>query len=307
MPAAAAKPATSKYFCPMCPGIESDVPGDCPQCGMALELNPRSIGNEEDSDAELQSITHRLLMSLVLTIPVFVFAMSHMLPTWGHGTWASSETSRWIQFLLSTPVVLWAGWPFFQRGWRSLRQRRLNMFTLVSLGVGAAYFFSAAAMLFPLVKRRSRTAEHIRHSGGLTVRGVTLARAAKGGPAAFVLRPQPMGDPCHPAPGIALRILAPVAFAGAPIGRPRQRQNVVIEIPGPLAVSIGRGGKGKGSGGAAKAQDDEGPQITRFVDLTKDFLNDDGTIKTELYTSDKIHLSPAGYAAYARRLRPLLP
>ena len=149
MPAAAVKPPASKYFCPMCPGIESDVPGDCPQCGMALELNPRSIGKEEDSDAELQSITRRLLLSVVLTIPVFVFAMSHMLPTWGHGTWASSETSRWIQFLLSTPVVLWAGWPFFQRGWRSLRQRRLNMFTLVSLGVGAAYFFSAAAMLFP--------------------------------------------------------------------------------------------------------------------------------------------------------------
>ena len=149
MPAAAAKPATSKYFCPMCPGMESDAPGDCPQCGMALELNPRSIGNEEDSDAEIQSITRRLLLSVVLTTPVFVLAMSHMIPGWGHGTWASSETSRWIQFLLSTPVVLWAGWPFFQRGWRSLRQRRLNMFTLVSLGVGAAYFFSAAAMLFP--------------------------------------------------------------------------------------------------------------------------------------------------------------
>ena len=133
----------------MCPGIESDVPGDCPQCGMALELNPRSIGKEEDSDAELQSITRRLLLSVVLTIPVFVLAMSHMIPGWGHGAWVSGEIARWIQFLLSTPVVLWAGWPFFQRGWRSLRQRRLNMFTLVSLGVGAAYFFSAAAMLFP--------------------------------------------------------------------------------------------------------------------------------------------------------------
>ena len=149
MPASAAKPATSKYFCPMCPGIENDVPGDCPQCGMALELNPRSIGNEEDSDAEIQSITRRLLLSVVLTIPVFVLAMSHMIPGWGHGAWVSGEIARWIQFLLSTPVVLWAGWPFFQRGCRSLRQRRLNMFTLVSLGVGAAYFFSAAAMLFP--------------------------------------------------------------------------------------------------------------------------------------------------------------
>jgi Cu+-exporting ATPase len=149
MPAAAVKPPASKYFCPMCPGIESDVPGDCPQCGMALELNPRSIGKEEDNDAELQSITRRLLLSVVLTIPVFVLAMSHMIPGWGHGAWVSGEIARWIQFLLSTPVVLWAGWPFFQRGWRSLRQRRLNMFTLVSLGVGAAYFFSAAAMLFP--------------------------------------------------------------------------------------------------------------------------------------------------------------
>lgn len=133
----------------MCPGIESDAPGDCPQCGMALELNPRSIGNEGESDSELQSITRRLLLSVVLTIPVFVLAMSHMMPEWRHESWASGETSRWIQFLISTPVVLWAGWPFFQRGWRSLRQRRLNMFTLVSLGVGTAYFFSAAAMLFP--------------------------------------------------------------------------------------------------------------------------------------------------------------
>ena len=133
----------------MCSGVERDVPGDCPKCGMALELNPRWIGKTEERDTELQSITRRLLLSVALTIPVFVFAMSHMLPTWGKGLWASGETSRWIQFLLSTPVVFWAGWPFFQRGWRSLRQRRLNMFTLVSLGVGAAYFFSAAAMLFP--------------------------------------------------------------------------------------------------------------------------------------------------------------
>jgi Cu+-exporting ATPase len=133
----------------MCPGIESDAPGDCPQCGMALELNPRSIGNEEESDAEIHSITRRLLLSVVLTIPVFVLAMSHMIPGLGRSGWASGEMARWIQFLLSTPVVLWAGWPFFQRGWRSLRQRRLNMFTLVSLGVGAAYFFSAATMFFP--------------------------------------------------------------------------------------------------------------------------------------------------------------
>lgn len=133
----------------MCPGIESDVPGDCPQCGMALELNPRAIANEVESDSERQSITRSLLLSVVLTIPVFVLAMSHMMPEWGRISWASSEMARWAQFLLSTPVVLWCGLTFFQRGWRSLRQRRWNMFTLISLGVGAAYFFSATAMLFP--------------------------------------------------------------------------------------------------------------------------------------------------------------
>jgi len=133
----------------MCSGVERDVPGDCPQCGMDLELNPRWIGRAEERDTELQSITRRLFLGLVFTIPVFILAMSHMIPVWGRNAWASGELGRWAQFLLATPVVLWSGSPFFQRGWRSLRQRRWNMFTLISLGVGAAYFFSAAAMLFP--------------------------------------------------------------------------------------------------------------------------------------------------------------
>ncbi len=148
-PAATTKPPTAKYFCPMCPGVESNVPGDCPQCGMALELNPRWVGSEEESDTELHSITRRLLLGLVLTMPIFVLAMSHMIPAWGRGEWASGDMARWIQFLLATPVVIWSGSPFFQRGWRSLRNGRGNMFTLISLGVGSAYFFSTAAMLFP--------------------------------------------------------------------------------------------------------------------------------------------------------------
>ena len=82
-----------------------------------------------------------------LALPVFLLAMGHVLP--GPPHWVQSDWSRWVQFILSTPVVLWAGWPFFQRGWQSIVHRSLNMFTLIALGVGAAYFYSAVVMLLP--------------------------------------------------------------------------------------------------------------------------------------------------------------
>ena len=183
---AAVKPsAVAKYFCPMCPGVESDQPGDCPKCGMALERNPAwqppkktiytcpmhpeveqdhpgncpkcgmalepktvNAGTGED-DSELRDITSRFWIGTVLTLPVFVVAMAHLIPAWSHAEWITGEVSRWGQFILSTPVVLWAGWPFFVRGWRSLVNRSLNMFTLIALGIGAAYAFSAVAMFFP--------------------------------------------------------------------------------------------------------------------------------------------------------------
>jgi Cu+-exporting ATPase len=142
--------ATAKYFCPMCPGVESDKPGDCPVCGMALERNPAWRGEEtddEDDNAELRDMTRRFRISTALTLPVFLLAMAHLVPSWS--SWADGDASRWTQFVLSIPVVGWAAWPFFRRGWRSLLTGNLNMFTLIAIGVGAAFMFSAVAMLAP--------------------------------------------------------------------------------------------------------------------------------------------------------------
>ena len=134
------------YTCPMHPEIERDRPGNCPICGMALE--PKSpVGGGEEDNAELSDMTRRFWIGLVLTIPVLVLTMAHVVPRVPE--WIAGEGSRWIQFIFSTPVVLWAGWPFFQRGWQSVRNRALNMFTLIAMGVGVAYFYSAVVMLAP--------------------------------------------------------------------------------------------------------------------------------------------------------------
>ena len=173
----------SKYFCPMCEGVESDTMGTCPKCGMALEFNPtyrppaKTIytcpmhpqirqdhpGNcpicgmaleptnvgvvAEEENPELRNMTRRFWIGAVLSAPVFILAMWHILPS--APQWLEGDLSRWAQFILSTPVVLWCGWPFFQRGWQSVLNRSLNMFTLIAIGVGAAYFYSAVVMLLP--------------------------------------------------------------------------------------------------------------------------------------------------------------
>ncbi|MFZ4682552.1 MAG: copper-transporting P-type ATPase [Terrimicrobiaceae bacterium] len=169
-----------EWFCPMCPGVESNKPGACPKCGMALERNPAFKKNtgtvftcpmhpevrqdhpgtcpkcgmaleaakpavEEDS-SELRDMMRRLIIGAALAVPVFLLAMAAHVPALNA---VPQAVSLWIQAILSTPVVLWAGWPFFQRGWTSLLNRHLNMFTLIALGVGAAYFFSVAVFLFP--------------------------------------------------------------------------------------------------------------------------------------------------------------
>ena len=138
--------ANAIYTCPMHPQIERDAPGDCPICGMALELKAPTAESEED-DSELRDLTRRLWVGAALTLPVFLLAMAHMVPGVPH--WTMGGTSRWIQFALATPVVLWAGEPFFRRGWRSVATLQFNMWTLISLGVGAAFLSSVVAMLAP--------------------------------------------------------------------------------------------------------------------------------------------------------------
>jgi len=132
----------------MHPEVRQDHPGDCPKCGMALE--PVTAGAaEEDDDAELNDMTRRLRWSALLTLPVFVTAMAHLVPAWGHSAWVNSRAVLWMQFLLTAPVVLWGGAPFFVRAWRSAQHRSLNMFTLIAIGTGSAFLYSAAVLLFP--------------------------------------------------------------------------------------------------------------------------------------------------------------
>jgi Cu+-exporting ATPase len=139
--------APARYTCPMHPEIVRDEPGDCPKCGMALE--PVAATADGEQNDELRSMTRRFWIGAALTIPVVVIAMSEML-FWqapAHATGAGWRA--WVQFALSTPVVFWAGWPLLVRGWASLVTRRLNMFTLVALGIMTAWCYSAIATLFP--------------------------------------------------------------------------------------------------------------------------------------------------------------
>jgi Cu+-exporting ATPase len=137
------------YTCPMHPEVHQDHPGNCPKCGMTLEPMAATASPVEGESAELQDMTRRFWIGAGLGVPVFVLAMAHLIPSLGPDSWVMSDASRWIQFGLTTPVVCWAGWPFFQRGWRSVVTLHLNMFTLIAIGVGAAFVFSAGAMLAP--------------------------------------------------------------------------------------------------------------------------------------------------------------
>ena len=133
------------YTCPMHPQIRQEGPGACPICGMALE--PETVTAEVPVNHELVDFTRRFQVGLVLTVPVFVLEMgAHLVDL--HAV-IPGQMSNWIQFALATPVVLWAGWPFFQRGWASLRNRHLNMFTLIAMGVGVAWAYSVVAVLAP--------------------------------------------------------------------------------------------------------------------------------------------------------------
>jgi len=156
--------AKSIYTCPMHPEVQQDHPGDCPKCGMALEPMDASAGGDEGDNAELKDMTRRFWIGTVLALPVFLLAMAHMIPPLGRQPWVSGDVSRWMQFVLTTPVVIWAGWPFFLRGWRSIISWNLNMFTLIAIGVGAAFVFSVVAMLLPDVFPHS-----MRHDGKVAI------------------------------------------------------------------------------------------------------------------------------------------
>jgi P-type Cu+ transporter len=178
-------PAPNKaYSCPMCPGVESDKPGDCPKCGMRLERNPglpatktiytcpmhsqiqqdhpgdcpicgmrlepkTGITGEQEEDREVGSLATKFWVTLVLTIPVLILALGKMIPGFSVDHWLPVGINRWIQLVLATVIVFWGSDLFFVRAWRSVINRSLNMFTLIAVGVGAAYLYSAIATIFP--------------------------------------------------------------------------------------------------------------------------------------------------------------
>jgi len=182
-PSLSGSTSAAPYFCPMCPGVESQQPGECPKCGMALErahtvaastrqtyvcpmhpeieqdepgscpicgmdLEPTVVTLEEEDDPELRNMTRRLWAAVALGLPVLLLAMGPMVGV-PLGRWISEGNSQWIQLVLSVPVVFWAGWPFFVRAGRSLVGWNFNMFTLIALGTGAAFSYSVVAVLAP--------------------------------------------------------------------------------------------------------------------------------------------------------------
>ena len=143
--------ATTKteYTCPMHPEIVRSEPGTCPICGMALE--PRTVTATEEENPELRDMTRRFWISLVLTVPLLILAMADMLPGMPVRHAFPAGWLPWVELLLATPVVLWGGWPFFQRGWASIVNRSTNMFTLIAMGTGVAYVYSLIATVFPQI------------------------------------------------------------------------------------------------------------------------------------------------------------
>ena len=165
-PSAPQQPAPGRagaiYTCPMHPEIEQIGPGACPKCGMDLEPKTLTL-DAGDDDPELRGMTRRFWIAAALTLPVFLVSM---LPMMGVPVdrWLGPTAHSWLQLVLATPVVLWAGWPFFERGFRSLVTGHLNMFTLIAIGTGAAYLYSVVAVLFPAV-----IPHQFRHDGGVPV------------------------------------------------------------------------------------------------------------------------------------------
>jgi len=144
-----AEPSAAIYTCPMHPEIRHAGPGSCPICGMALE--PLTIAAQAPENAELRDMSRRFWIGLAFALPVFALEMGGHIAALGLHRAIAPATITWIEFVLATPVVLWAGWPFFERGWNSLLVRSLNMFTLIALGTGAAYVYSVVATFAPSI------------------------------------------------------------------------------------------------------------------------------------------------------------
>ena len=140
----------TKFTCPMHPEVEQDHPGQCPKCGMTLE--PKTVGGvEEHEEHEIRSLSVKFWVGLGLTIPVLILAMGKYIPALNRQTLIPMAVTKWLELILSTPVILWAGAMFFERGWRSLVNRQLNMFTLIAMGIGVAYLYSVVGVVFPRI------------------------------------------------------------------------------------------------------------------------------------------------------------
>jgi Cu+-exporting ATPase len=160
--ASSSSPAGTIYTCPMHPQIRQPEPGSCPICGMALESV--TTGEDTGPSPELLDMTRRFWIGTALAVPVVILEMGAHLPGLNLHHFVSPQLAIWVQFLLATPVVLWAGWPFFVRGWASARNRSLNMFSLIALGIGTAYLYSLAATIAP-----SLFPENLRQDGVVPV------------------------------------------------------------------------------------------------------------------------------------------
>lgn len=140
-------PGVTLYTCPMHPEVLQETPGDCPICGMPLE--PLNGSGDEEGNEEIRDLTRKFWVGLILAVPVVVLAMGDMIPGINLGNLIPRSVSKWLEMILATPVVFWIGGMFFVKGWRSIINRSLNMYTLISLGVGAAYLYSLVAVFFP--------------------------------------------------------------------------------------------------------------------------------------------------------------
>ena len=139
--------SAAQYTCPMHPQVVRNAPGSCPICGMALE--PRTVAVEEGPSPELADMSRRFWVGVVLGLPVFALAMADLIPGRPLHHLLDTAAANWLQLALATPVVFWCGWPFFARAWSSVAHRSPNMFTLIALGVGAAYLYSVVATVAP--------------------------------------------------------------------------------------------------------------------------------------------------------------